>query len=199
MAYTSLPTVNAGDYWTAANHNTYVKNNFDFISTTRSIMLLPNPAVATTNASDAFPRPTFNSAALVLLDSDIVTGYQSMLYATSATNIGVWCFVLPPDFASFEEAQILFNAQDNVGNFDLELIIGVPGGVATNYREAVSSTATVYYKRWDIDITGVEISTDAENCQWACVLARYGDSTDDTSANDLNVYGINLVYKFYTT
>lgn len=28
MAYTAVPTVATGDTWTAANHNTYIKNNF---------------------------------------------------------------------------------------------------------------------------------------------------------------------------
>lgn len=28
MAYNAVPTVNTGDLWTAANHNTYIKDNF---------------------------------------------------------------------------------------------------------------------------------------------------------------------------
>jgi len=28
MAYTAVPTVNTGDTWTAANHNTYIRDNF---------------------------------------------------------------------------------------------------------------------------------------------------------------------------
>ena len=28
MAYTAVPTVTTGDYWTAANHNTYIRDNF---------------------------------------------------------------------------------------------------------------------------------------------------------------------------
>jgi hypothetical protein len=28
MAYSAVPTVSTGDYWTAANHNTYIRDNF---------------------------------------------------------------------------------------------------------------------------------------------------------------------------
>ena len=39
MAFTTVPTVNTSDLWTAGNHNTYIKDNFDFIAQNQTIPL----------------------------------------------------------------------------------------------------------------------------------------------------------------
>lgn len=84
MAYTAVPTVATGDLWTAANHNTYIRDNFaagipDIFTTKGDI------AVAT--ASDAAARLGVGSdGQLLTADSSQSTGLKWSAFATVAAT-----------------------------------------------------------------------------------------------------------------
>ena len=40
MSYTTVPTVSTGDTWTAANHNTYIRDNFTDVVTFKGVGLI---------------------------------------------------------------------------------------------------------------------------------------------------------------
>ena len=56
MAYTAVPTQNTGDSWSAANHNTYIKDNFAFCQRTPIEIEIFGP---TTNTSTGDGKKNF--------------------------------------------------------------------------------------------------------------------------------------------
>jgi hypothetical protein len=204
MAYTSLPTVNAGDYWTAANHNTYIKNNFDYIATTRNIMLLAQDALYTTDTNDTHQRASFtdNKIDINVTGTDVTAVSYAADYLNfniSSTKIALWNFLIPPDFASFETAQIWRPIGTTSGNFDTKILLRYGAYYTTDnqFSALISNTSTDLY---EVDISGFTMPPLASNGYPAqLIFMRFSESTDDTSDGTLQLFGINLVYKFYTT
>ncbi len=74
MAYTAVPTQNTGDLWTAANHNTYIRDNF--AAGVPDILTAKGDIAAATAANAASPLAVGTDGQVLTADSGEATGLK---------------------------------------------------------------------------------------------------------------------------
>lgn len=135
MAYTALATVNTGDSWTAADHNTYIKDNLAYLKTqadTRIITLQIIPVgtnVTTGDAKGGFRVPAAMdgfvlSAAIIAVFSAGTTGttdIQIRNVSKSQDMLSTKATIDSGEFSSYTGATplVIDTAKDDVSTNDM--------------------------------------------------------------------------------
>lgn len=104
MSWTEIPTVAPGDYWSADDHNTYLKDNIDFLAKNRPIFLPFTERLVISTTDSATVSATGGS--FVTTDSGYPVGYAR--FAAGANQNIIWMIGLPNDFGSLVDLSFVW-------------------------------------------------------------------------------------------
>lgn len=200
MAYSVVPTVNTGDTWTAANHNTYVKDNFAYLyarSTGRLRMSLPIEACylpddSTGSAAAQIQRRTSSDA------TDPQLFWTEALFDDTTNEHIYFAFTMPDNYASGLIVDVYYKMASDTGNDVLfgAAIHAVTDGDAvdldaeelatTNDSAATTTPGTAGYM--DVcSITMTNADSVAANDRVILEIHRHADDAADDAAGDAEV------------
>jgi hypothetical protein len=129
MAYTTVPSVSTGDYWTAAQQNTYLKGNMDFIATTPSIQLPIHSMHAPID--DGIMAAPSSPSAMETYGVNFGSVFVSLVYAGANEGIG-WSVILPTGFGVSPAVKFRYSTNDfGAKNIYWAATINVPNSSTT--------------------------------------------------------------------
>lgn len=199
MAYTQHPAVNAGDYWTAANQNSYVKDNFDYIASNGTIRL------DTSNYHQLSSLDWDNAD--VTPNISVISGIFSGVVSQPCLNYGQneamgWIINLPQTAKKLNTIKLYCatTSSTSPGNIDFHFYMKQfnSNNAQTYQCSTVSNgSANVVYEH-ELDISEYGFGYATTDSLFAIVLYRSNTTDDVYGAQDVYVYGINLIYSFTT-
>lgn len=201
MAYTPIPSINEDDKWSPANGNAYLGDNFNFISSTRNVLLGMGGAVCP--VSDA-------SAALEQVESSAAAPKPNTLqarYDADTAEYLQWNIVVPPDYGGKPVIHVLYYmASATSGNVVWGACVAALSdedasvtskafGTANTVTSAVPGAAGTLKKA---SITLADADNMAAEDDLTVVLYRKASDASDTATGDAVLRKVWLSYAFTT-
>lgn len=202
MTYTAPATVNTGDLWTAANQNTFIKANMEFIASDRPIPLELSRSLA--------PMSGLNAAPLEQIESSDAGTFKPILHQSRFDdNTGearMWLFKAPTQLGAGAQLKILYHmASANTSkNAVLEAYLAaISDGDTTVTAKAFDAAnqlvETVPDTAGELDLATITL-TNADSIaagDWVCLmLLRAGNNGSDDASGDLIVTDVEFIYDF---
>lgn len=203
--YSALSTVNTGDLWSASDHNTFIKANFDFIAETRWIPI-SLAALGVAESITAFPLDTIESTG---------ASPQPRWYANrgdDATDEGREArnIICPPDYVGTPKLRIHYH----MDGANVSKSVTVVTRIAA-ISDGDSSVEAKAYGTKNINVIAVPDAADEHDVAvitltnadsltagdlFNLLLYRDGDATEagatDDAVGDMIIKGLEFGYAF---